>query len=99
METWYHAVLEAGDRSYAVPLAADGLASTPRHQCQIERFRLLSTLGQALRRQQATLDTAGLVSPAHLGSFEPGAIGHLIALQIRVLASATVSQSSLSNVS
>ena len=90
MEVWYHSVLDPGEHSaeaWRAAQDADGPAGAARHQVQLERFRLLTTLGQALRRQQAALHTTGLASPAApLGSFEPGAIGHLMALQSTLLA-------------
>jgi hypothetical protein len=56
----------------------------------LEQFRLLTTLGHALRGLQAALHSAGLASPASLGSVESGPIGHLISLQVEALTSLSV---------
>jgi hypothetical protein len=87
MEAWYQSVHRSALPEAVVEAAPD---------MQIERLRLLSTLGQALRRQRAMLRAAGLEAPAHIVDFEPGAMGYLLALQNRLLANQPVAPQFLS---
>lgn len=89
MEMWYHCTLDNGEipiEAGRVARHADGPAETAR-QVQLEYFRLLAILGLALRHQQAALRSAGLPLPVPpSGNLEPGALGHLMALQGALLA-------------
>lgn len=90
METWYSGTLDHGEIPTEAGRAAertDALLGMERHQVQLEYFRLLAVLGLALRHQQAALRSAGLPSPvAPPDNLEPGALGHLMALQGALLA-------------
>lgn len=85
MEIWYQWLLDHGEiplKSGGAARHDDGSAGTAQYQLQLEYFRLFFTLGVSLRHQQAALRSAGLSSPAASpGNFEPGALGHLMALQ------------------
>lgn len=84
MEIWHHWLLDHGEipQSGGAARSDDGSAGAAQYQLQLEYFRLLFILGLSLRHQQAALRSAGLSSPAASpGSFELGALGHLMALQ------------------
>ena len=79
VEAWYHTLVDqALDASDPDSEAACGALAQLVH---LERHRLLATLGQALRRQHATLQAPGVAEPTPTSAIDVGAAGHLIALR------------------